>query len=560
MRTFGAIIIAAALAVGSAHAGEIRYTLSPLIEGGRLKVLAVEMVLTGEEDGETELALPDKWGGKSDLWHGIAELRVQGATSVATGGDPARRIIRHEPGATLTVRYRLLQFWAGDPDGSEYRPIIQPGYFHVIGWSAFVRPKWKLSTASVVSFKNFPKEWGFASDLEHGTLTLRKVLQSVTVGGDFRVSREGPLRVATRGSWAFSDEDFVRRLEPIIVSHRRFWGDPHDAFLVTVLPLPSKPNRRSFGGTGLGDSFAFYATGNMDVHDPQLTFGFAHEHLHTWIPLRVGATPEENDGIAESWFSEGFTDFYTYRLLVRDKLWSVEQTAKRLNEIMWAYAFSPARNIPNAKLAAEFWRDQNVQRMPYQRGLLIAALADDRLRKSGGVHDLDDVMIAMKHAADAAGVEARPPVRQAFTASMKAAGVDFADEIARFVEAGETVALPADIWAPCGVVESSDVAEFERGFKGARTKANGNIVTGVDPDGPAYAAGLRDGMRILDLELSGERDSRLPLTYRVVVNGEVREITYLPEGKRRETVQELKLRSLDEAGRKACAARFGGLE
>ena len=117
--------------------------------------------------------------------------------------------------------------------------------------------------------------------------------------------------------------------------------------------------------------------------------------------MRVGATPEENDGVAESWFSEGFTDFFTNRLLVRDRLLSVEETAKRLNEIMWEYAFSTARNVPNAKLRSEFWRDQAVHELPYQRGLLLAALVDGRLRSdSGGARDLDDVMVAMKLAAD----------------------------------------------------------------------------------------------------------------------------------------------------------------
>ena len=55
------------------------------------------------------------------------------------------------------------------------------------------------------------------------------------------------------------------------------------------------------------------------------------------------------------------------------------------------------------------------------------------------------------------------------------------------------------------------------------------------------------------------RDSRVPLTYKVRADGVTREISYLPAGKRKVTLQELKLKPMsDEAVRKACAARFAG--
>jgi predicted metalloprotease with PDZ domain len=557
LRTLSAIIVTAALTTGSAHAAEaIRYTLSPVIERGKLSSLTVEMALTGESDGETELDLPTEWGGQSALWRGVSRFRVEGATRVVTDDNPARRIVQHPPSATLKVRYRLAQFWAGEPETTEFRPIIRPRYFHVIGWAALARPRWTLTTATAVTFKGLPATWRHASDAEHAS-SLKEALTSVMVGGDFRVLRQGPLTVAIRGAWAFSDEAFLKRLGPIIESHHRFWGDPPGAFLVTLLPIVSKPNSSTAGGTGLGDAFAFYATEN--VPQDRMLKGLAHEHMHSWIPLRVGSTPADSQGVAESWFSEGFTDFYTHRLLVRDGLSSVEDMAGTLNEIMWAYAFSPMRNAPNAQLVAEFWRDQAAHQMPYQRGFLIAALVDARLRQgSGGVRDLDDVMTAMKRATDAAG-DARPPVRAHFIASTMSAGVDVGDDVRRFAEEGQTVVLPADVWAPCGVVETSEVAEFDRGFKGARTLENHGVVTGVDPDGPAHAAGLRDGMRILNLDLRGTRDSRVPLTYRVLIGSEVREITYSPTGKRRVSLQQLKLRPLDDGGRNACAGRLGGL-
>lgn len=562
MRGAVALAVAVALAAaGRAEAETIRYSLAPVIEAGVLKAVAVEMAFTGEADGETEIVLPDEWGGKSELWRGIGEFRVSGeGMSAVASPDPARKVIRHAPNSPLTVRYRLSQFWRGEPEvngQNEYRPIVQPTYFHLIGHTAFARPAWSLATPVSVSLGAMPAGWKFVSDLEHRRegepLELVELLESISVGGDFRVVTAGQLRVAIRGAWPFGDRELVARLEPIMASHHKFWGDPPDPFLVTVLPLKSTTGASSLGGTALGDAFAFFASANVD--DGQITRILAHEHLHSWIPRRIGAMPEVDD-IADYWLSEGFADFYTYRLLVRDGGMTAEAFAKAINGVLWAYGFSPARNAPNARVVREFWSDPFVGKLPYQRGLLFAALSDYRVRTaSKGKVDLDDVMYGMKSDA-AAGGHQPPPARRLFLSNMKKFGADMAGDLERFIERGETIRLPPDVWGACGTVTTEEVAEFDRGFDGPRTIANGNYVMGVDPDGPAYAAGLRDGMRILRIDESGEGgDSRVPLVYRIDEKGSVREIRYFPAGKRRVAVQELRFDGVD---RKACASRIAG--
>ncbi len=566
MRWVFAIIVGAWLAVAdSATADAIRYTLSPAVENGALKAIAIEMVFAGEPDGETEIDLPGEWGGKQDLWRGISEFRVSGEGLGAVAGiEPTRKIIRHAPNAVLTVRYRLTQFWAGEPTASgqnEYRPIVRRNYFHFIGHTAFARPNWSLATPVSVALRNLPAGWHFASDLEHRVagrpLRLADILESVSVGGDFRVVKTGQLRVAIRGTWPFSDEDFVKRLQPIIASHHKFWGDPETPFLVTVLPLLTTPGQSSLGGTALGDSFAFFASANVESGD--LTRILAHEHLHSWIPRQVGTMPEQND-TADYWLSEGFADFYSYRLLLRDGMWTTGDAAAAFNKVLWTYAFSRVRTASNARVVRDFWSDAEVNQLPYQRGFLLAALWDYRVRQATtGAKDLDDVMLGMKQDASAVSDQLPPPARQLFIANMQKFGVDVSDDVARFVEKGEAIVLPADVWAPCGPVSTGEIAEFDRGFDGRRTIANANFVRGVDPAGPAFAAGLRDDMRIMMLDLGQGGDARVELVYRTMADGKERTIHYLPEGKRHFTVQEFKITpAADEAGQKACAARLAG--
>src|SRR5262245_31997495 len=128
MRLLSIIVAALFAAAGPLRADEVRYTLSPVLDGGVLKAVDVELVLTGESDGETEIELPNAWGGKTDLWRGISDFRVTGSgLKATTDSKPHVKVIRHAPQAKLTIRYRVVQMFDGDPAASysnEYRPIV----------------------------------------------------------------------------------------------------------------------------------------------------------------------------------------------------------------------------------------------------------------------------------------------------------------------------------------------------------------------------------------------------------------------------------------------------
>jgi len=548
---------------GAAAEPPIRYTVTPILERDSLAALAIEVRFTGEADGETQLELPDTWGGESELYRGIRDLTIAGGHATLADGDrPAARTIRHAPGAALTVRYRVVQFWEGAPTirgRNEYRPVIQPGYFHVIGHAVFVRPAAGNSAPATFELKGLPPGWRFASDLEHQhadrPLMLGDVFQSIMVGGDYRVVTRGKLRVAFIGTWRFQDQAFIDRLQPIVASHQRFFGDPDEPFLVTVLPLKGSEGQISIGGTGLDDAFAFFASAN--AADSTLTRTLAHEHLHTWIPRRIGRMPMRDEA-SDYWLSEGFTDFYTFRLLVRAGFWSVDQYAAEASDALRTYATSSVRTAPNARVVAEFWKSPEMQKVPYQRGFLLASLWDARLQAATkGARDLDDVILAMR--ADARADTHTMMASHLFAKHMGRFGVDVTDDIARYIERGEAIVLPADLYGPGARIVTTEMPEFSRGFDIEKTSASGNVVTGLDPDSPAYRAGLRDGMKILARTSGRTGDSRVPLTYRVQDGDAERVITYAPEGRRRVTLQELVLDpALDEDGRRALAKRLGG--
>jgi predicted metalloprotease with PDZ domain len=116
--------------------------------------------------------------------------------------------------------------------------------------------------------------------------------------------------------------------------------------------------------------------------------------------------------------------------------------------------------------------------------------------------------------------------------------------------------LPADLLPACLVVTTVEQPEFHRGFDIEATIANGRIVKGTDPALPAYAAGLRDGMRLVRREGGTDGDSRVPLTYHVEDAGTPRALTYRPEGHARIRLQEVSLAPDAPAD---CTRRLAGL-
>jgi predicted metalloprotease with PDZ domain len=522
-----AVALAALFCMGQARPERLDYTLTPVFENGALAAVQYDVRFRGDADGETALRLPSSWGGQEELWRVVADLAAVSGAELRDGDAPNTRVLRHRPNARIHIRYRVVQDWQGAPNaqqGNTYRPAIQPTYFHLIGDASLVTPAERdLGTPVRFRVRRLPRGWSFASDLEHPGLTLGRVWSSVTVGGDFRIlsSPADRVRVAIRGAWSFSDAEFSDRVAGIVAAQRRFWGDGPSPYLVTVLQLTSPHTGwLSLGGTGLQDAFAFFATPNAEA--AQITRTLAHESMHTWIPGRIGGMPQENEA-ADYWLSEGFTDFYTSRILARDGAWTPAQFAEDLNRMLRAYAESPVREAPNARIVADFWREQPVQQLPYQRGRLLATLWDARLRANG--RSLDDVMREMRVRAESGDAL---KAAQLFPAVAEAFGLDTRADIVSHVEHGAPILLPEDVFAPCGRVETRQAPRFHRGFDIEATTAHDNIITGVDPASPAYAAGMRDGMALVRRAAGEIGDADQEIAY-VVREGEAeRTIRYLP--------------------------------
>ena len=561
-------IFAAALSAASgAFAAEtpVRYQVTPVVADGTLNALAVEMWFEGDADGATDLVLPSQWAEGESLWRFVSGLSVDGA-QLDPRGDAVRRL-RHRQRAPITVRYRLAITGDADP-GREHRkgePVVRPAWFMAHGEGLFATPAGRLAQPATFAWGARPKGWTLVSDLDHLAGRAGKVsdiLDSMVVGGTHvtRVDAQvgaAPLRVAVIGEWPASAEAVAGMAARIMAAENALWRDPGQPFLITVTPLGGADSgRTSSTGTGKSDAFSIEATTNVDVtRDPHF---LAHEYMHTWIPNLVGGLPAADEA-REYWFSEGFTDFYASRVLLRAGIWSLEDFAARYNEVLTRYHGSPARNLTADQVMAAFWTNQAAQQSPYDRGRLLAVRWDRAVRTaSGGARSLDDVLHSQR---DAVRAGAKGTGATLFPERLSAAvpGIAVREDLERHVVRGETVRLQPGALGACLPLSDATLPVFDRGFDGEASGRTG-VISGVDPAGPAYAAGLRDGMKRLGRVGGREGDSQTVIGYRVVgADGAERLIEYRPEGRTSFDLQKVSvIPGLSAEQRAACVADLTG--
>ena len=536
---------------------KVYYEVLPLTSTDAPKI-KIGLSFKGDLSGSTKIRLPLEFGGQSRLYQAIKNLRLTIPNAELIDTDqPEIKIVRHAGGSIIRLEYELIQDWAGEPQaggasenaGGGYRPILQTGYFHFLGSGAWVLPDLANDSELKVSikWKNVPQNsmlansFGTNQAAQSFSTSVESFTSAVFVGGDYKIVRitvKGkPVFAAMRGKWNFTNEEFAALVAKIIGAQREFWNDfDHPYYLVTLSPLKSDPNSKSIGGTGLTNSFATFVTTNATLSEiaPLL----AHEYFHNWNPLAFGGMRQPEQLVY--WFTEGFTDFYTYRMLLRAGLINLEQYAARYNEFLSDYYRSPARNENNQRVLRDFFSDNAVYKLPYRRGMFLATKWNEIIRKqSGGAKSLDDVMRRILRDARAGKIK---EISTDYVVSILSqhAAYDFAGDVEKYVEKGDTINDFNKVFGECMNSFTVSSGNFELGFdfETARTR---RVMGQVVETSAAYAAGVREGQKILGISVYfGMTDKPVKLT--IEENNQSREITYFPETTEKILIPQFKIK------------------
>jgi len=506
--------------------------------------LAVSLLMRPRTDSVVMLQLPNEWAGRTQLFRGILDLRTTtpGARIVATDRPDRVRLVA-DPRRDVVVAWRISATppTSSVPDGHNHSDV-QRAWAQVIGHEAIVLPALDDGTPVAVDFtfrgfdRNAVVVTSFGAPPSPGaTWTARTQLGDLqhalydigATPGAVRSYRSkiagGEFTILIRGRLSIDDSTLVNGVRRVVNVERGFWRTPSPpGYLVSIGVAP----RGSFGGQRLANAFVANIDSTRRMDDPVLGL-FAHELMHEWIGNGVlSASPAIPDG-SISWFTEGFTEFATHRVMRAAGLLSDSAYIAAINRDLADHAISTARDSSWTAIVDGYWRDGAMQREPYMRGELIGLeLNAATLRATNGRVSLDSTLRRL--------TAQRERFPDGFTQAtlIEQLGEQIGPAAARAIVerflAGGPIALSAGALGSCVVPTMVERTTWDPGFDIDASLAAKRVIR-ARPGGPAASAGLRDSMQLLGVDIS-RGDPTRQIRLRVRAGTDTTRIAYLPAG------------------------------
>lgn len=547
--------------------------------------LEVELRFAAAGRRESVLRAVPAWAGVTDFASRYGDWQALGTgQSVAPLAEPYRWRVQHPPEGEVHLRWRVRTALP-DPEAvvaqdqrQLYLTQVGPRGFQFFGhgvlasvehWGDDTQPQLCLTLqpfdATSAVFGSMGQGAPGRPLVWRGRASPGLLRHGFHAGGPMwrlheRGVHGGPLGLAVRGRFEqLPDAAWVDAAARLIDMQRRFW-EPTPGAAQPVQWLVLTPNHQSggnSGGTLVHRVAVLHAPPGFSARSPTFESLVAHENLHQWFPRRFGGPgpggPEQM--AAQYWFSEGFTDHYTHRLLLASGLWRLEDYATRLTERAQRLLASPARTLTSAEIAPRFFSDREAGQQMYLRGEWLALRWDAALRRSGAGSLTALLQRLMRPEAEADALAAEPAAERVLAAlaeALRGSGVDPRADVDAHLRRGQPLPLAGAAWADalaaCFVRDEIERPVWALGFDTASFTAR--ELRGVDPQGPAHAAGLRDGMVLVGWSVWGgdvERD--VVLQVRDAATGPVaagsgaasaapadpgvREVVYRPVGRER---------------------------
>jgi predicted metalloprotease with PDZ domain len=496
----------------------ITYRFQPEI-GPNSLVLHVTMEFKTAADGTQTLELPLQWAGET--LHSMANLHmVSKNASLADTGHSSLKVVHASPNHLVVIKYDLQKDWPGPlVNPMQFHPVLMPGYFEFTGSNALVALKIDKSARETANFdwQQLPPSWALATSFGDTTSTAgrcqsytgtwREINDGLYAAGDYRIHHfqigRRPAVLAVRGAWTFTDDDAISQIQKVVGLVRDFWHeDNFPYFLVTLKPYDQ--DHGSSDGSAFTNAFWMYVSrlDSLTGLLPQL----AHESFHAWNPFRIGVQGGDADYRDTGWFKEGFTEYYAQLLTYRAGELSASNYLGSVNKDLRSFPASTSE---------------------YVRGRIIALWLDGTIRReSNGQHSLDTVMFEMERNAnqpytlarifETAGQYLSPESRTL----LQKAVVDHAD-----------LTPPEDIPSMnnCAHASLQELPTFDIGLDLTHSHPSG-VIVGVVENGPAFAAGLRNGQQIVRISVDNGNPERLA-KFTIHTEKDDQQVSFYPRGK-----------------------------
>ncbi len=453
----------------------IYYTITPLF-GNKVPAIKVTAEIRGEIRSQLSVDLPSRWA-SGEYVEQLKEVKVDNFSyRIISNNELCSQLIITIPKFTdrVIISYEVHQK-NGDP-AEVHEAIIRTDLVHSVGYGIFAIPSDAEETDKIsfnIEWKEMPNKWKTISSygtakLLNFTAKAQELLHAIYAAGNLRIYQiadsKNPVFLSLYGSFDVKDNSIVASLQEIVKTQRSFFNDHDFPYYAISLIEGNDPN--SMGGTRLYDSFAAYLPKGMNHTDYYILF--AHEHLHNWIGGKIS---NNERGSLDYWWSEEFID--------------------ECNQILRNYYLSPVINQPNSKIKNSFWKNENVQKLPYARGFVFAVYLNSLIKLYDDTKSVDNIILDLFKIAKQQpfSVKSFKEIAKNYTFQ----GIE--QEISRFIGQGKTIDLT--VAASILPLEKIKMGPYQRGFDRDKILKN-KIIHNINPNSNAYKAGLRNGDKVVE--------------------------------------------------------------
>lgn len=522
---------------GQIVSSSIRYTIKPVPAADRTN-LEISVRFKAESGDFSKIQLPTDTFGVPDIHRYVSSFEGEDGTVVKPGKTDVERLVKPAADGRVSIRY-VLSYDDGALKNYPYSPNVGPGHFHVAGcqWLLHIGDDNKKNRISV-EIVEAPKNWKLYSSIsplasKFETTASYDDLSSSGIGGGsrsylYKGKKSRPFSVFISGKFDIPDKEIARAAERIVISQRKWFEDDTQPFFTISI------NQRDGVVAGYAPDNAFFCFIRSDISRDELNLLLAHELFHSWLPNKIQISQDKKySDIRYEWFYEGFTDYFARKILLETGLITPEKYMEFLNKDILNVADNPhrAETYDQLMAAAKEGRFDGVyKKLSYFRGALIALKWDMLIRRGDGKRSLSDLI---REAYVLAGKTGGKIPEQAFQDLSKGFGIDAQADLEQYIMRGEAIEiLPA---IPIKGFELNEVEHpvFDLGFLLDLTRRTKKM-SGVVENGPAYRAGLRDGMEFVSAQNANRSSNSWradkPSIIVVKVDQEERTFEFFPHG------------------------------
>jgi predicted metalloprotease with PDZ domain len=399
---------------------------------------------------------------------------------------------------------------------------------HLIGATIFAYPVNSTEQSIFsINIEDIPAKWNFyctaAQNIYNNSPLIIKGITNLDESL-FIISDSNPVNISLDNNpvYLFSSKYFinskaiVQLIQQSLLYVREFWNDTDPFYLINVTAFDSLDQGISYKATCVSRGITVGITENFDPASTLTKYLFVHELTHNWIGIKYRpkiTTPNF------SWFSEGFTDFIAWKILLDNKWITSKEYIDHYNTVIQNIHFSRYKNSSLSKMQNLFWKSNDAKQMAYDKGSLFAFRLNYLINKKNNKYTLKNIFCY---------IDKNTPI----TISVLSNAVNaimgkkfFQKYYTEYIEEGHDIKLEKSFFGSEYQLSKISIGKFEIGFNWNDTT---NIIIYVKKNSAAYKAGIRKGQKLMAHSIYYNKiDSLVEL--KIKTNESIKNVSYIPQ-------------------------------